>query len=108
MPRAWYSRFATLLLSLGFVEAKLDTSLFIYRHGHDTVYLLLYVDDIVLTASSPALLLRTITALQQEFSMKDLGELHHFGIAVQRRSGRLFLATTVHHGHPRTCQHDSV
>jgi len=85
-PRAWYSRFATFLLSIGFVEAKSDTSLFIYRHGHDTVYLLLYVDDIVLTASSPALLQRTITALQQEFSMKDLGELHHFGIAVQRRS----------------------
>jgi hypothetical protein len=29
-PRAWYSRFATYLLSLGFVEAKSDTSLFIY------------------------------------------------------------------------------
>ena len=92
-PRAWYSRFATFLLSIGFVEAKSDTSLFIYRHGHDTVYLLLYVDDIVLTTSSPALLQRTITALQQEFSMKDLGELHHFlGIAVQRRSGGLFLS----------------
>jgi hypothetical protein len=30
-PRAWYSRFATYLASIGFVEAKLDTSLFIYR-----------------------------------------------------------------------------
>jgi hypothetical protein len=29
-PRAWYSRFATYLLSLGFAEAKLDSSLFIY------------------------------------------------------------------------------
>jgi hypothetical protein len=37
------------------------------------VYLLLYVDDIVLTASSPTLLRRIINALQQEFSMKDLG-----------------------------------
>ena len=40
--------------------------------------MLLYVDDIVLTASSPHLLRRIISALQQEFSMKDLGELHHF------------------------------
>jgi hypothetical protein len=38
-----------------------------------TVYLLLYTDDIVLTASSTELLQRTISALQQEFSMKDLG-----------------------------------
>ena len=32
-PRAWYSRFATFLLTLGFSEAKSDTSLFIYRRG---------------------------------------------------------------------------
>jgi hypothetical protein len=36
------------------------------------------VDDIVLTAFSTDLLHRLIAALQQEFSMKDLGELHHF------------------------------
>jgi len=62
-PRAWYSRFASHLLKLGFVEAKSDTSLFIYRQGQNTVYLLLYVDDIVLTASSSALLRHTIVAL---------------------------------------------
>lgn len=33
--------------SLGFVEAKSDTSLFIYRCGSETMHLLLYVDDIV-------------------------------------------------------------
>lgn len=49
-PCAWYSRFATYLLSFGFTEAKSDTSLFIYRRGSDTVYLL-YVDGIVSTAS---------------------------------------------------------
>jgi len=92
-PRAWYSCFATHLLSLGFVEAKSDTSLFVYRRGSDIVYLLLYVDDIVLTASSAALLRRIIQALQQEFSMKDLGELHHFlCMEVQRRGDGLFLS----------------
>jgi hypothetical protein len=28
-PRAWYSRFTSFLLSLGFAEAKSDTSLFV-------------------------------------------------------------------------------
>jgi hypothetical protein len=51
-PCAWYSRMASYLLSIGFVEAKSDTSLFIYQRESDTAYLLLYVDDIVLTASS--------------------------------------------------------
>jgi hypothetical protein len=85
-PRAWYNRFASYLASIGFVEAKSDTSLFIYRRDNDTVYLLLYVDDIVLTASNADLLQRTIVALQREFAMKDLGPLHHFlGITAERR-----------------------
>jgi hypothetical protein len=91
-PRAWYNRFTSYLASLGFVEAKSDASLFIYRRSDDTVYLLLYVDDIVLTASTADLLHRTIVALQREFAMKDLGPLHHFlGITAERRPQGLFL-----------------
>ncbi|WVZ93585.1 hypothetical protein U9M48_039553 [Paspalum notatum var. saurae] len=89
-PRAWYSRFATFLVTLGFIEAKSDTSLFVYRHGDEMAYLLLYVDDIVLTASSQPLLQRIITSLQQEFAMKDLGVLHHFlGVTVEPRPSGL-------------------
>jgi hypothetical protein len=91
-PRAWYSRFASFLLSLGFAEAKSDTSLFVFHRGSDTVYLLLYVDDIILTPSNTELLRRTISALQQEFAMKDLGLLHHFlDITVERRPDGLLL-----------------
>jgi hypothetical protein len=91
-PRAWYSRFATFLCSQGFVEAKSDTFLFILRRGPDNAYLLLYVDDIVPTASSSGLLRRIIFCLQQEFAMKDLGALHHFlGVTVERRPQGMFL-----------------
>jgi hypothetical protein len=91
-PRAWYSWIATYLLSLGFVEAKADTSLFIFRQGADMVYLLLYIDDIILIASSMTLLCRTIFALQREFMMKDLGPLHHFlSITVECRLDGIFL-----------------
>jgi len=91
-PRAWYSQFATFLLTLGFTEAKSDTSLFIYHHGGETAYLLLYVDDIVLTASSQSLLQRIIASLQKEFAMKDLGVLHHFlNVTVEPRPSGLFL-----------------
>jgi hypothetical protein len=38
--------------------------------GH--VYLMFYVDDILLTTSSADLLQHTIVALQREFAMKDL------------------------------------
>nr|GFA36148.1 ribonuclease H-like domain-containing protein [Tanacetum cinerariifolium] len=45
------------------------------RQGTDTAYLLLYVDDIVLTASSESLLQQIIRSLHQEFAMTDLGSL---------------------------------
>jgi hypothetical protein len=91
-PRAWYSRFASYLTTLGFIEAKSDTSLFIFCRGSDTVYLLLYVDDIILTASSTELLRRTISSLQWKFIMKDLMPLHHFlGITVECRPDGFFL-----------------
>jgi hypothetical protein len=66
------------LVSLGFTKDKLDTSLFVYRHDPDTTYMLLYINNIVLTASSPELLQHTNIALQQQFTMKDLDPLHHF------------------------------
>ncbi|GJX61370.1 ribonuclease H-like domain-containing protein [Tanacetum coccineum] len=47
-------------------------------HGADTAYLLLYVDDIVVTASTTDFLQRIISSLHQEFSMTDLGPLNYF------------------------------
>jgi hypothetical protein len=92
-PRAWHHRFASHLILLGFVEAKSDTSLFIYRRGTDIALLLLYVDDIVLTASTTSLLKQIIGALQREFAMTDMGPLHHFlGISVTRSASGLFLS----------------
>ncbi|GKC06844.1 ribonuclease H-like domain-containing protein [Tanacetum coccineum] len=55
--------------------------------------LLLYVDDIVLTASSEILLQQIISSLHQEFAMTDLGSLNYFlGISVIRDSSGLFLS----------------
>jgi hypothetical protein len=66
--------------------------MFIFRRGSDTVYLLLYINDIILAASSVELLHCTISTLQREFAMNDLGPLHHFlGITVERRPVGLFL-----------------
>ena len=92
-PRAWYQRFATYLRQLGFVASATDTSLFVLQEGGATAYLLVYVDDIILTASSSDLLRRITARLHSEFAMTDLGELHHFlGISVTRSSDGLFLS----------------
>ncbi|XP_023747686.1 uncharacterized mitochondrial protein AtMg00810-like [Lactuca sativa] len=56
-------------------------------------YLLLYVDDIILTGSSPLLLSHITSVLSSEFSMSSLGDLHYFlGISVTRTSDGMFLS----------------
>jgi hypothetical protein len=91
-PRAWYTRFATFLGDLGFTPTRSDSSPFVLRHGQDTVYLLLYVDNIVIMASSPALLREMTTTSNGEFKLKDMGSLHYFlGIQVHRSNNGFFL-----------------
>ncbi|GJR04581.1 ribonuclease H-like domain-containing protein [Tanacetum coccineum] len=76
---------------LGLVFSTVDvTHHFLFT---DTAYLLLYVDDIVLTASSTALLQRIIASLHAEFSMTDLGPLNYFlGVSVTRNTSGMFLS----------------
>nr|GEZ85006.1 ribonuclease H-like domain-containing protein [Tanacetum cinerariifolium] len=92
-PRVWFQRFTAYAARVGFHHSRCDTSLFIYRQGTDIAYLLLYVDDIFLTASSTAFLQRIITSLHVEFSMTDLGPLNYFlGVSVTRHTSRMFLS----------------
>lgn len=63
----------TIFLTSGLFVQKSNTSLFIYRHGNNTAYLLLYVDDIFLTASSESLKTQLIDHLKSELSMTELG-----------------------------------
>ena len=51
-PRAWFERFNSQLLHVGFCVSAADGNLFILRHQSFIVYLLLYVDDIILTGNS--------------------------------------------------------
>ncbi|GKC94053.1 ribonuclease H-like domain-containing protein [Tanacetum coccineum] len=63
------------------------------RQGSQVAYLLIYVDDIILTASSPALLQQIIDSLHDEFDMTDLGVLNYFlGISADHNSTGLFLS----------------
>ncbi|GKV48197.1 hypothetical protein SLEP1_g55023 [Rubroshorea leprosula] len=69
-----------------------NSSLFVFHNGQDSRLLLLYVDDIVLTASSSSLLQHIIANLSSKFAPKDLGSLSYFlGIEVTLFPGGIFL-----------------
>ncbi|XP_023756892.2 uncharacterized mitochondrial protein AtMg00810-like [Lactuca sativa] len=72
---------------------KSDNSLFIYQKHHETTYLLLYVDDIVLTTSYTTLKTWLLSALKREFDITDLDPLSYFlRIAVTRTKNTMFLS----------------
>jgi hypothetical protein len=83
-PRAWYSRLSLKLQVLGFIPSKADISLFIYCKKVVTIYLLVHVDDINVTSSSPAAIDALLSDLKSDFALKDLGNLNYFlGIEVK-------------------------
>ncbi|GJU10399.1 putative ribonuclease H-like domain-containing protein [Tanacetum coccineum] len=92
-PRAWFQRFAGYATRAGFSPSRCDSSLFIYTQGSQVAYLLIYVDDIILTASSLVLLQHIVDSLHKEFDMTDLGALNYFlGISIVRHPIGLFLS----------------
>ena len=94
-PRAWFESFTTQLLHLGFIASTADSFLFIYNNHHVIAYLLLYIDDIVLTSNSTSFLDSLILQLKKVFDLKDLGPLHYFlGLQVSRTSDALHVTQT--------------
>lgn len=77
-PRAWFDRLSSRLLELHFKASKSDSSLFIYNFNGVTIFVLIYVDDIIITSSHKEAILRLIGDLQLSFAIKDLGPLHFF------------------------------
>ena len=77
---------------MGFQSLHADSSLFILCLGKLLVYLLVYVDDIVLTGNSPNFLASLVKQLGQTFELKNLGDLHYFlGLHFQHTSKGLFI-----------------
>jgi histone deacetylase 1/2 len=91
-PRAWYARLSTKLCKLGFKPSKSDTSLFIYSKNGIVIYMLVYVDDIIVTSSSAEAVTALLKDLRADFALKDLGELSYFlGIEVKPMQGGILL-----------------
>ena len=51
-PHAWYTKLRNFLLSIGFIMSKSDSSLFIHSKKMFIVFLLVYVDNIIITGTS--------------------------------------------------------
>lgn len=91
-PRAWYQSLKQHLLHGGFTNSAADTSLFIRRTGTSNTYVLVYVDDILVTGNDNNVIARVLHSLADRFSIKDPTDLHYFlGIEATRTKKGLHL-----------------
>jgi histone deacetylase 1/2 len=91
-PRAWFSRLSKKLQALGFLSSKADTSLFLCNKSNIMIFVLIYVDDIIVTSSSDQAIQDLLHDLNNDFAMKNLGKLNYFlGIEVKKNRNGLLL-----------------
>ena len=114
-PRAWYSRLSDRLQQLGFHSSKVDTSLFIFQHDSVVIYMLVYVDDIVIAGSCSRAVDRLLHVLARSFPIKDLGRLSYFlGIEATYNPGGMVLSQRkyaddlLHRAHMENCKEVST
>lgn len=94
-PRPWYDKLKTALLRKGFVNSTVDSSLLLLKNHEVTVYILVYVDDILLTGTSSKFIQDLVVDLNEEFALKQLGELSYFlGLESHKTEKELMLCQT--------------
>ncbi|CAI7835398.1 unnamed protein product [Closterium sp. NIES-53] len=84
-PRCWYARLVEALEALGFKVSGCDESLFMTEGEEEKVFLLVYVDDILLFSPSLVRIKEVQGKLKETFQCKALGPVgYYLGLHVER------------------------
>jgi hypothetical protein len=87
--RQWYLKFDETIKIFDFKENEEDNCIYAKFRNGKFIFLILYVDDILLASSDVSLLLETKRFLSSNFDMKDLGEASFvLGIEIHRDRGK--------------------
>ncbi|KAE8684439.1 GDSL esterase/lipase [Hibiscus syriacus] len=93
-PRQWYKQFDKFMIGQKYTRSKYDHCVYLRElEDGSYIYLLLYVDDMLIASRSQTEIAKLKTQLNREFEMKDLGEAKKIlGIEISRdkKLGRLF------------------
>lgn len=76
--QAWPFRLTDKLVDLGFTNSHSNNSLFVYISESLTLYVLAYVDDILITGSNAGSISHLLVQLNCDFAVKELGPLHNY------------------------------
>lgn len=92
-PRAWFNKLKKYLVQQGFQGCHSETSLFVHISSVSIIYILVYVDDLIITGKDAAHIQRFINRLHTVFALEDLDNLHYFlGLQIHRNTAGLTLS----------------
>ena len=95
-PRQWYKRFDSFMISHDFKRSSFDSCVYFKQCNNESfLYLLLYVDDMLIAAKSKEEIRIVKAQLNNEFEMKGLGaskKILGMEILRDRVAGRLSLS----------------
>jgi hypothetical protein len=94
-PRQWYKKFDSFMIANGFKRSLYDSRVYIKFVDASPIYLLLYVDNMLIVVKSKIDIANLKAQLSSEFEMKDLGaakKILGMEITRDRKSGLLFLS----------------
>ncbi|GKD93766.1 retrovirus-related pol polyprotein from transposon TNT 1-94 [Tanacetum coccineum] len=92
-PRQWFAKLSSALLSFGYIQSKVDYSLFTKSDNSSFTAVLVYVDDLLITGSSTTEIQHLKSQLSSHFHMKDLGELNYFlGLEICKSEQGIFIS----------------
>jgi hypothetical protein len=83
--RAWNCKIDSTLLSLSFTRLESDHCIYVYHDGRVVIFIVLYVDDLMLISNSLPRLVTLKRRLAEMYQMKDMGEAEYIlGIQILR------------------------
>ena len=78
-PRVWFDRFSSVVQEFGMTRSTSDHSVFCHHTSSgQCIYLIVYVDDIVITDSDQYGIRKLKQHIFSHFQIKDLGKLKYF------------------------------
>ncbi|CAH2088680.1 unnamed protein product [Euphydryas editha] len=88
-PRAWYECFNIFLVTLNFQRSKYDYCLYVKKENDLNVYILLFVDDLLICCKNEQVIAEIKNKLSNKFKMKDIGKVKtYIGIDIEYEYGK--------------------